>query len=102
MSKRSYQHIKFLEEEILAMKAAGKTKKAIAEHFGLTFEQVKEFLKRHNRSQRKLAMGICPQPKGRPRKDPSTQDAQAAELERLRMENKLKLLRDFLQSTERM
>lgn len=100
MSKRNYQHIKFLEGEILAMKATGKTKKAIAQHFGLTFEQVKGVVKRHNRNQRKLAMGILPQPKGRPRKYHSTQEAQIAELERLRMENKL--LRDFLQSTEMM
>lgn len=100
MSKRKYQHIKFLEEEILTMKAEGKTKRAIAEHFGLSFEQIKDFLKRHNGAQRKLAMGILPQPKGRPRKYTATPEAQTTELERLRMENRL--LRDLLQSTERM
>ena len=93
-------HIKILEQEIIAMKDAGTTKREIAEHFGLTTEQVKELLKRYRRRERKIAAGIMPRPKGRPRKDGQTpkQDIQK-ELEQLRMENRL--LRDFLQSTER-
>ena len=100
MSQRKYMHIKILEPEIVAMKDAGTTKREIAEHFGLTTEQVKELLKRYRRRERKIAAGIMPHPKGRPRKDGQTpkQDIQK-ELEQLRMENRL--LRDFLQSTER-
>ena len=100
MSHRKYMHIKILEQEIVAMKDAGTTKREIAEHFGLTTEQVKELLKRYRRRERKIAAGIMPRPKGRPRKDGQTpkQDIQK-ELEQLRMENRL--LRDFLQSTER-
>ena len=100
MSQRKYMHIKILEQEIIAMKDAGTTKREIAEHFGLTTEQVKELLKRYRRRERKIAAGIMPRPKGRPRKDGQTpkQDIQK-ELEQLRMENRL--LRDFLQSTER-
>ena len=100
MSKKNYTHIKFLESEILAMKESGKTKREIAEHYGLNMEQVKELLKRYRRRERKLASGHVPRPKGRPRKDGQVpkQDLQK-EVERLRMENKL--LRDFLQSTER-
>ena len=100
MSQRKYMHIKILEQEIVAMKEAGTTKREIAEHFGLTTEQVKELLKRYRRRERKIAAGIMPRPKGRPRKDGQTpkQDIQK-ELEQLRMENRL--LRDFLQSTER-
>ena len=100
MSQRKYMHIKILEQEIVAMKDAGTTKREIAEHFGLTTEQVKELLKRYRRRERKIAAGIMPRPKGRPRKDGQTpkQDLQK-ELEQLRMENRL--LRDFLQSTER-
>ena len=96
MPKGSYTHVKVLESEILAMKASGKTKREIAEHFGLKTEQVKELLKRYRRRERKAAAGIIPRPKGRPRKDgqPPYQ-SEKAELERLRMENKL--LRDFLQ-----
>ena len=95
MSKRSYTHIKFLEPEILLMKESGKTKREIADHYGLKMEQVKELLKRYRRRERKIIAGIQPRPKGRPRKDgqpPRQQEKN--ELERLRMENQL--LRDFL------
>ena len=96
MPKGSYTHVKVLESEILAMKASGKTKREIAEHFGLKTEQVKELLKRYRRRERKAAAGIIPRPKGRPRKDGQPpHQSEKAELERLRMENKL--LRDFLQ-----
>jgi len=100
MSKKNYTHIKFLEPEILAMKELGKTKREIAEHYGLKMEQVKELLKRYRRRKRKIIAGIELRPQGRPRKDGQTpQQQEKAELERLRIENKL--LRDFLQLTGR-
>ena len=100
MSKRNYAHIKILEPEILAMKESGKTKREIAEHYGLKIEQVKELLKRYRRRERKIIAGIQPRSQGRPRKDGQTPHQQEkTELERLRMENKL--LRDFLQLTGR-
>ena len=74
------------------------SKRAIAEHFGLETEQVKELLKRYRRRERKIAAGITPRPKGRPRKDAMPRDLvaeQTYEINRLKMENKL--LRDFLQ-----
>ena len=98
MSQRKYTHIKILEPEIVEMKESGKTKREIAEYFGLTTEQVKELLKRYRRRERKIAAGIMPRPKGRPRKDAAPRDLeteQAYEINRLKMENKL--LRDFLQ-----
>ena len=98
MSQRKYTHIKILEPEIVEMKESGKTKREIAEHFGLRIEQVKELLKRYRRRERKIAAGIMPRPKGRPRKDTSPRNIeaeQAYEISRLKMENKL--LRDFLQ-----
>ena len=98
MSQRKYTHIKILEPEIVEMKESGKTKREIAEYFGLTTEQVKELLKRYRRRERKIAAGIMPRPKGRPRKDAAPRDLeteQAYEIDRLKMENKL--LRDFLQ-----
>ena len=55
-----------------------------------------------NRRQAKLAAGIQPRPKGRPRKDAAPKNIvaeQAYEIQRLQMENKL--LRDFLRSTGR-
>ena len=100
MSKRNYTHIKMIEPEIIAMREAGKTRREIAEHFGLEKRQIAWWVSRYNKAQAKLAAGISPRPKGRPRKDgqPPKQDLQK-EIDRLRMENKL--LRDFLQFTER-
>ena len=91
-----------MEPEIVEMRESGKTKREIAEHFGMTTEQVKELLKRYRRRERKIAAGITPRPKGRPRKDALPRDVvleQAYEINRLKMENKL--LRDFLQLTGR-
>ena len=103
MSTRKYTHIQALEPEIVAMRESGKTKREIAVHFGLSIEQVKGVLKRCRRRERKVAAGIMPRPKGRPRKDAPPRNVeveQAYEIQRLKMENKL--LRDFLRSTERM
>lgn len=102
MSKRKYTKMLEIEPEIVAMREAGKTRREIAEHFGLEVRQIVWWVSRYNRKQAKLAAGIAPRPKGRPRKDgiPRNIEAeQAYEINRLRMENKL--LRDFLQSTER-
>ena len=84
------------------MREAGKTRREIAEHFGLEKRQIVWWVSRYNRSQAKLAAGISPRPKGRPRKDAVPRDVvveQAFEINRLKMENKL--LRDFLQLTGR-
>ena len=100
MSKGNYTHIKYLETEILSMKESGKTKREIAEHYGLKTEQVKELLKRYRRRNRKIAAGIVPRPSGRSRKDSAPRDIvaeQAYEIQRLKMENEL--LRDFLSLT---
>ena len=102
MEKRKYTKIETIEAEIIAMRAAGKTRREIAEHFGLEIKQIKWWISRYNRKQAKLAAGIALRPKGRPRKDgePRNIEAeQAYEINRLRMENKL--LRDFLQFTGR-
>ena len=101
MSNRGYTHIKELVPEIKEMVAEGKTQREIAEYYGFKdSEVVREALKRDRRNEKRIAAGKHPKPKGRPRKDgqPPKQDIRK-ELERLRMENKL--LRDFLQSTER-
>ena len=101
MSKRKYTHIKAMEQQILTMREAGMTRQEIADELGLTKEQIKGWIKRYNRRGRKFLQEREHKAKGRPRKDgsPPRQDIQK-ELERLRMENKL--LRDFLQSIERM
>jgi transposase len=100
MSKRKYTHIKRLEELVISMRESGMTRQEIADELGLDKIQVKNCVYRYNHRRTLLALGHEPSPKGRPRKDgqPPKQDLQK-EVERLRMENKL--LRDFLQSTER-
>lgn len=100
MSKRKYTHIKGLEDLVISMREAGMTRQEIADELRLDKIQIKNCVYRYNHRRALLACGHEPRPKGRPRKDgqPPKQDLQK-EVERLRMENKL--LRDFLQSTER-
>ena len=100
MSKRKYTHIKGLEELVITMRESGMTRQQIADELGLDKIQIKNCVYRYNHRITLLACGQEPRPKGRPRKDgqPPKQDLQK-EVKRLRMENKL--LRDFLQSTER-
>ena len=78
----------------------GKTRREIAEHLGLTKRQVETWVTRYNRRQERIAAGIPPKPKGRPRKRPlSSKEEYEKEIARLQMENQL--LRDFLRFTER-
>ena len=100
MQKRKYTHLKVVEGLILSMRQAGMTFQEIADELGLSHKQLRNWSYRHNCEKRNMLRGIAPKPKGRPRKDgqPPKQNVEK-ELQRLRMENKL--LRDFLQSTER-
>ena len=60
------------------MVEAGKTQREIAEHFGFSSKEVvRELLKRERRKEAKLAAGIMPRPKGRPRKDALPRDVVA-------------------------
>lgn len=99
MSKRNYTHVEILLPEIKEMLALGKTQREIAKHFGFKDKYVvKRLLSRQRVKEAKLAAGIIPRPKGRPRKGAVAGDViaeQAYEINRLQMENKL--LRDFLQ-----
>ena len=100
MQKRKYTNLKAAEGLILSMRQDGMTFQEIADELGLSYKQLRNWSYRHNCENRNMLKGIAPKPKGRPRKDgqPPKQDIEK-ELHRLRMENKL--LRDFLQSTER-
>ena len=104
MSKRTYTQVQVLLPEIREMIAAGKTQREIAEHYGFSSKTVvKQLLNRERKRSQKEAAGIVIRPKGRPRKDALPRDIvaeQRYEINRLKMENKL--LRDFLQSVERM
>lgn len=101
MSKRSYTHIEQFEPLILSMREAGLTRQEIADELGLTKMQIKKWITRYNHRQSKLRAGITPKGRGRPRRRPlDSHEMYEREICRLQMENKL--LRDFLQSTERM
>ena len=98
MSKRKYTHMQRVEELVIYMRESGMTRQEIADELGLDKIQIKNCVYRYNRRRTQLAHGHVARPRGRPCKDGHA-DPQK-ELERLRMENKL--LRDFLQSMERM
>ena len=108
---RGYRHIKENEKEILELKEQGMTLRAIGERFCLRYEQVHNFISRHNERQRKIAAGIAIRKKGRPPKDSViTEEDKLADLryklarkeariKQLEMENEL--MRNFLSLTGR-
>ena len=108
---RGYRNIKQYEKEILQLKEQGLTKKEIGKKFGLTFEQVHNFITRYNQNQRKIAAGITPKKKGRPAKDCTIREEDTladlrykmarkdAKIKQLEMENEL--MRDFILLTGR-
>ena len=95
MSKRRYTNMVVLLPIIESMLASGMTHKQIEEELGLEGDRpIHNLLKRQRR---KAAKGI---PKYRSRKPPKTLQDYKYENKRLKME--VELLRDFLQSMERM
>ena len=108
---RSYRNISMYEKEILELKANGKTLREIGEILGFSYEQLHNFISRHNEKQRRLAAGIAIKKKGRPAKDSEvTEEDKLADLryklarkdariKQLEMENEL--MRDFLSQIER-
>jgi hypothetical protein len=95
--KRSWTNIKVLEPKILAMRAAGKTRREIADELGLKKIQIKAWINRHNRATAREEAGLPP--KGRGRKPAITLQEYKYENKRLKMENEL--LRDFLHAAGR-
>ena len=63
---RNYRNISMYEQEILEMKSQGKTLREIGKQLGFSYEQVHNFISRHNEKQRKIAAGIALKKKGRP------------------------------------
>ena len=94
---RQYQRKQHLLNQINEMLASGMTQQEVAGELGLTgYRPVHELLKR----ERKKKIPGVPKPKGRPRiHQLTTKEDYEREIAKLQMENKL--LRDFLQSTER-
>ena len=100
MSKRKYTHIKEIEPQIIAMREAGMSRTQIAEELGLEWKQIDSWVTRYNRRKAAITSGNIGKRRGRPRTRPlTTSEEYEKEIARLEMENKL--LRDFLQLTER-
>ena len=92
---RKYTKVEGLTEIIRQRKSNGETNREIAESFGLTKYQVKQLMARQNRKERRIAAGYIPRPKGRPRKEPASEEAKRNnEVVQLRMQ--VELLRNFL------
>ena len=108
---RGYRHIKQYEKEIFELRSQGMTLREIGEKYGYTYEQMHNFISRHNMNQRKIAAGIALKRKGRPPKNYDINEAdnvtelkyilarKEAKIKSLEMENEL--MRDFLSLTER-
>lgn len=97
---RKYTHIKQYEDEILKLKEEGYSYREIGEKLGFTKDEIRDLIKRRNRTFRKIDNGYIPKPKGRPRVGAiTTEEELRKENKRLQMENEL--LRDFLSETER-
>ena len=107
---RSYFNIQQYEKEILEMKKQGLFCSEIAKQLGLTKKQIRNFLTRYERNQRRKIAGFLPKKNGRP----SIHNASAPDpyenlkmeiykrevtIKRLTMENEL--LRDFRSLIER-
>ena len=96
--KKGMKHFgKTIINEVKQMVEGGKTHREIAEYFGLKNGLViNELLKRERRRERRIAEGIIPKPKGRPRRsDIHSDQDKDAEIRKLKME--VELLRSFLQ-----
>ena len=105
----SKQKMKDNEQIIIQLREAGKSRQEIADSLGLTKVQIKNWINRYNRQQKKQAIGIPTLPTGRPRKDYVLTEENKVEYykrqlrlaksenHRLKMENEL--LRDFLSLT---
>lgn len=98
---RQYTHVQELLPSVMAMKGKGYTHRQIADQFGMKKEQIKELCKRTRRKQRKIEKGYIPQPKGRPRKKPATQE-QLQNNRIAELEMKVELLQNFLSECGRM
>ena len=68
MEKRKWTNIKALETEIIKMRKVGRTRQEIADTLGLEKVQIKNWISRYNREQARLAVGLPPKRRGRPKK----------------------------------
>lgn len=88
--------MKLYESDIIKGRPYGE----IAASYGLERQQVKSLMERQRRKERLLAAGYIPRSKGRPRKEPVSEEGkQHNELAKLRMQ--VELLQNFLSEAGR-
>ena len=97
---RRYTKVEGLTEVVRTRHEQGETCAEIASDYGLEKKQMKQLMARRRRKERKIAAGYIPRPKGRPRKEPESEEVKRnSEIERLRMQ--VELLRNFLSEAGR-
>ena len=97
---RRYTKVEGLTEVVRTRHEQGETYAEIASDYGLEKKQMKQLMARRRRKERKIAAGYIPRPKGRPRKEPESEEVKRNnEIERLRMQ--VELLRNFLSEAGR-
>ena len=97
---RRYTKVEGLTEVVRTRHEQGETYAEIASDYGLEKKQLKQLMARRRRKERKIAAGYIPRPKGRPRKEPESEEVKRNnEIEQLRMQ--VELLRNFLSEAGR-
>ena len=92
---RRYTKVEELAEVVRGRHEQGETYGEIASCYGLRKKQLKQLMERQRRKERKIAAGYIPRPKGRPRKEPASEEIKRNnEIVQLRMQ--VELLRNFL------
>lgn len=92
---RKYTKVEQLSEIVRMRHEQGETYGEIAASYGLEKKQIRKLMERQRRKERKIAAGYIARPKGRPRKEPASEEAKRNnEIVQLRM--MVELLRNFL------
>ena len=95
-----YTKVEGLTEVVRTRHEQGETYAEIASDYGLEKKQLKQLMARRRRKERKIAAGYIPRPKGRPRKEPASEEVKRNnEIVQLRMQ--VELLRNFLSEAGR-
>lgn len=97
--KRTWTNMESAAQIIIEMRNKGFTRQQIADALGLNKVQIKNWINRKNRQQRKIPS--IPKQKGRPRKTPMN-EPQAMALRIRELEREVELYRSFLQVAGRM
>ena len=71
---RKYTKVEQLVEIVRERHNQGETYGEIAASYGLERQQVKSLMERQRRKERMLAAGYIPRPKGRPRREPVSEE----------------------------